>query len=336
VLRALWAQEPQGLAIGRVLSFPAACSGALACCPITVRSGPAVSEPFSADIQEGEELRFDAGGRRGMIAPRFEDAASPSTGTVPEPVSAVSLHVAGVYVETMEMKTPPATVNIDLDDASLRLDASFSKCVQDETIYRASEFAQAKTVKLLQKVSHRQKSDLPAVGRLLKLRRYRALWRARMSGAQDWQSAAQPGLFGPVLDFWKSFAAGEPGPVFDGYFGKPNPENLDLMARTGPRTLWLQDACRRAIKRFSRPSDPDLDFLWKTPVLLSCAGGALSLMDMREIQRERKEVLYSTAFAGTKGFYEGPAGSDVVWLSCDRDKEFFSAYVPWARRSMTG
>lgn len=326
VLRALWAREPAALPLSRVLAFPAACAGALACCPVLVRSAAGSCGPFRPEEGDSDELRFDAGGRRGVVAPLYEDGSAPLTGEVPAPVSRIGLHVAGVYAETVDLETPPAPVAADIDAAALRLDASLSKCVRDENYGALEGFVRGKALKLLEKASHHQKTELPAVGKLMRQRRYRALWRARMSGERDWRNGARPGPLGPFLDLLRAVAAREPGPIFDGYFGKPSPESLELIGRAGPRTWWLQDACRRAFGGLAAER-PEPGFLWAAPVLLSATGAAVSLAGLRDMLIAGR-LCVSGTFSGKKHYWEGEPAGKTVWLSCDRDREFLNAFVP--------
>ncbi|HNW44724.1 MAG TPA: hypothetical protein PKI19_09485 [Elusimicrobiales bacterium] len=329
-LRVLWRGEPPGLPLERIVNFPVSSREALACCPIKVRSEAGESQPFELPAPQADALGFRSGGRLGTVAPLLEDGSAALNGAVPAALSTLGLHAAGVYVETEQLELPLAPLAADICDGALLLDTSFSKCVRDENFSALRPFLEKEALRLLVHETKVQQLDMRSVSGLLKYRKYRDLWRARMDNLGAWKNAVSEG--GPLLflaDLWRFFTTRSPAEYETGYFENPPPEKLALIGRTGPRTWWLQDACRRALARRPAAGQPEPDCLRTVPLLFSQRGEPLSLADLQKRAKDGK--LKVSGLFGDETGWEGSEPPDNVWLPSARDTEFLRGALPGIR-----
>ncbi|HNW43146.1 MAG TPA: hypothetical protein PKI19_01485 [Elusimicrobiales bacterium] len=328
VLRVLWAKEPAELPLGRIFRYPLESAAALACCPIAVHAPGGDSKPFKEIKPPAGALSFEEGRRRGFIAPAFGDGSAPVADQVPPANSETGIHVLGGFAETFALRMPLAPVSADINDDDLALDASFSKCVRDERFVAALAFLDKQAETLIFHEIREQKRDLDIVGSLVKNPGHLRLWRARMEYLKDWETASVPGW----RDYLSGFLLGLVSAAFTGtsvakYLPEPkDPETFSRISRTGPRTWWLQDACRRTLKgRSAAPGEPVLHALWRAPVLLSTKGAALSLSAVHKRAQDGR-LAVSRAFEGESFFEE-----EAVWLSSFRDEAFLNDWIPRGR-----
>lgn len=324
-LRALWTEEPANLKMQSVISFPAEAEGALACCPVTVRSEESECPGLSWRDKPAYGLTFGEGGRRGFLEPLLEDGSAPLTGAVPAAVSTINLHVAGVYAETLKLELPFAPVVADIGDDALRLDASFGKCVRDDNFAAIKPFIEKKSVDLLKKEARRQETDLHAVGRLLKTSRPRRLWREWMAGRGTRASGGRSPL-AFLGGLWRWFTVMENNSL-ESYLQSPPLQEEALISAAARRTWWLQDACRRALKgALKAPPAPELQCLWTAPVLFSRHGNPLSLAALQKRVAGGKLPVVEQFYG--EGDFESGVRAEAVWLASARDREFLKAFVP--------
>ncbi|HNW43151.1 MAG TPA: hypothetical protein PKI19_01510 [Elusimicrobiales bacterium] len=323
LLRALWRAEPRDLPLEKILDFPAESDAAIVCCPVAVRAPGGESPPFKDIKPQEDSIAFEEDGRRGFIFPALDDGSTPVTDDIPEADSTVALHVLGVYAETHTMRMSIAPVSADFNDDSLSLDASFSKCVRNEQFDAALAFLEKQAEKLLLHEIKKQKEDLAAVGRFIRDIELRELWRRRMMYLENWTDAVSPSWRDYLSAFGKWLGSREYGTTPKQYLPKPKGPARDCIFRTGPRTWWLQDACRKALRtRKMELADIVPHPLWAAPVLLSTKGKALSLADINaRVKMGRLSV--SKYFSG-----EAIGSSEAVWLASFRDELFLRECIP--------
>lgn len=312
VLRVLWQKEkPMELNFGILRSELSNNAGA---CPFAIScyQGGSV-RTWEEEKGLSPSFRFDNKGRRGT-ASRVEQHVTPLTGFHPEQDSAVSVYVWGVYVETFSLRLPLAPVSIMLNDDSLTLDISMTKCVRNERFAALTEFAAGVAEDLILREIRLQKTALAEVGSRLDDPLFLKLWRARTKWIEAWTYATSPSPWRELLPRFILRRLPPPPAI---------PQDGLKFAVTGARAWWLQDACRRALKgQAAEPEAPLPRELWGAPVLLSTKGETLSLA-----------LIHSRLSGGRlavskKVSAENLPAPDAVWLASFRDERFLNEWIP--------
>ncbi|MDO8805169.1 MAG: hypothetical protein Q7R35_12125 [Elusimicrobiota bacterium] len=326
ILRAFWTAEPKELPVDRILSYPAEADEAMVCCPIPVRSACAASKTFSRLADTSLSLVFKESGRYGFISPLTPAFPMPVTEPPPAANSEVDIYVLGVYVETYIAQMPLVPVSADINDDSLTLDASFGKCVRDEKFSEMLAFLEKQAEALLLREIAVHKRDLAEVGGQMRNKKYVGLWRGCLGYMEDWQTAVSSSTFMAALS------------ALVNCLNRPQQRRTESEVPAeghryygiASRTIWLQDACRRAFKKNTAlpPDAPALRALWTAPVLLSIRGGMLSLAAIRN------RVIKGGLAVSKCALSEIYSKNDAVWLASLRDENFLGYWIP--RGNWTG
>jgi len=321
VLRVFWTEDPKELPVDRIVNYPAEADEAMLCCPIPVRSPCASNKTFRQAKDAARSLVFKEGGRRGFIAPYAANDRVPVTNQVPAAYSEIDIYVLGVYVETHIANMSLAPVSADINDDSLTLDASFGKCVRDERFAEMLVFLENQAGILLLQEIEVQKSALAEAGRQMGSRKSVSLWRGCLGYVENWQTAVSSSTVMAALSaFIQRLNRSYERPI------EPEvPREGHLYYSIVSRAVWLQDACRRALKNnIGIPADPVMRALWTAPVLLSRRGGTLSLDDVH------KRVVNGGLAVSKYVLCEVYSKEDAVWLASLRDENFLSEWIPRA------
>ena len=212
---------------------------------------------------------------------------------VPEPTldaSVLDAYSLGVLAAQVRPSLPGVQVEGRFDSDDLRLDASQSGVVEDETYARALRVLGAQAQRLLCGVIARQEDALARTGEALRRPDALARWRTRLEGTA-------PAAPGGILS--RFFTARLPPSRSD--------SELDWCART---TAWLRHACMKA-----KPAD----VVWEAPILLAGGGAPLSLSRVAAL-RERLGFVPVSREPGGRG--------EAVWLATSRDIEVLTRHFP--------
>ena len=210
-----------------------------------------------------------------------------------EQASRIRLCVHGVSAQTLERRTPWACVDAFIRDNALSLDASLSLVVEDARVESHIKLLGGRVRDLVRREALAQKSEAPALLRLLRTPCYLEAWKGR--------PYREPGALTSLAERFMNVK-----PV--------SRESYALVVRARTRVRWLRACCLGRLGEFQRDAkERTRRELWTAPLFLHCRGGWVSLRELASIRRRMGFVPLAATPGQAGTFADRLNPAEVVW-----------------------